>query len=63
MLWPSIRARVFAAVPLIEDFRAHLTPPNDISEEKHVQLLEMTHERLIYSFTAMPFVALAIVGF
>lgn len=50
-------------VPLVQVYRYHLTPAQDISLARHVQLLEMTHDRLVYSFNAMPFVALAAVGF
>lgn len=42
---------------MVRDYAFHMQPATDISAEKHVQLLKMTHERLVYSFTAMPFVA------
>jgi signal transduction histidine kinase/CheY-like chemotaxis protein len=39
------------------DYALHVRPAADIPAQKHVQLLEMTHERLVYSFMAMPFVS------
>lgn len=42
---------------MVREYAFYMQPAADISAEKHVQLLKMTHERLVYSFTAMPFVA------
>jgi signal transduction histidine kinase len=43
-------------VPFVADYRKHLQIAPDISDARHVQFMEMTHERLIFSFAAMPFV-------
>ena len=43
-------------IPLAKEYLKHITPASDISPAKHVQLLKMTHERLVYSFSAMPWV-------
>jgi signal transduction histidine kinase/CheY-like chemotaxis protein len=48
-----------ARVPFVADYRKHMQIAPDISASRHVQLMEMTHERLVYSFVAMPFVSLA----
>jgi signal transduction histidine kinase/CheY-like chemotaxis protein len=45
--WPGI----------VLEYAKLIQPASDLSPEKHVQLLKMTHDRLIYSFTAMPFVS------
>lgn len=42
---------------MVREYAQCMRPATDISPEKHVQLLKMTHERLMYSFSAMPFVA------
>lgn len=51
--------KLAARVPFVADYRKHMLIAEDISASRHVQLMEMTHERLIYSFRAMPFVCLA----
>ncbi len=48
-----------ARVPFVADYRKHMQIAPDITASRHVQLMEMTHERLVYSFVAMPFVGLA----
>ncbi len=44
-------------IPLAREYLSLIKPAEDISAIKHVQLLKMTHERLVYSFSAMPWVA------
>lgn len=44
-------------IPLAREYVRLITPAADLSPVKHVQLLKMTHERLVYSFSAMPWVA------
>jgi signal transduction histidine kinase/CheY-like chemotaxis protein len=55
----NVLDKIAAKIPFVADYRKHMQIAPDISGSRHVQLLEMTHERLIYSFTAMPFVCLA----
>jgi signal transduction histidine kinase/CheY-like chemotaxis protein len=44
-------------IPLAPEYAKLVKPAEDISAVKHVQLLKMTHERLVYSFSAMPWIA------
>jgi signal transduction histidine kinase/CheY-like chemotaxis protein len=57
--FPSVLDMLAARMPFVADYRKHMQIAPDISASRHVQLMEMTHERLVYSFTAMPFVSLA----
>ena len=52
-LWSKLIDRI----PLAREYLSFIKPAEDLSAIKHVQLLKMTHERLVYSFTAMPWVA------
>ena len=52
-LWNMLIDRI----PLAREYLTFIKPAKDISAIKHVQLLQMTHERLVYSFSAMPWVA------
>ena len=52
-LWSQLIDRI----PLAREYATLIKPAADISAVKHVQLLRMTHERLVYSFSAMPWVA------
>jgi signal transduction histidine kinase/CheY-like chemotaxis protein len=52
-LWSKLIDRI----PLAREYVFFMKPAVDLSAIKHVQLLKMTHERLVYSFTAMPWVA------
>jgi signal transduction histidine kinase len=46
--------RVEISFPMFAEYRKHIVPAEDISPEKHAQLLKMTHERLAYGFKIMP---------
>ncbi len=54
---PSVLRDKIKMPGMVREYLHYMQPAADISAEKHVQLLKMTHERLVYSFTAMPFVA------
>jgi signal transduction histidine kinase/CheY-like chemotaxis protein len=56
MWWQGIQ-RYLHRMALWRDYVQHMQPAADVPAEKHAQLLEMTHERLVYSFMAMPFVS------
>ena len=47
----------FKLPSMVREYAFYVQPAVDISAKKHAQLLKMTHERLAYSFLAMPFVA------
>lgn len=42
---------------MAREYAQLIHPPNDISADKHAQLLKMSFERLIYGFTVMPIIA------
>lgn len=51
---------IFNRIPLpglLGEYAQLMRPPTDISPEKHAQLLKMSHERMVYGFTAMPIIA------
>ncbi len=43
---------------LLREYVKLIHPATDISPEKHAQLLKMTHERIAYSFSGMPIIAI-----
>jgi signal transduction histidine kinase/CheY-like chemotaxis protein len=50
----------FSSIPwpnLLREYVHLIQPAADISQEKHAQLLKMTHERMVYGFTVMPIIA------
>jgi signal transduction histidine kinase/CheY-like chemotaxis protein len=52
-LWDALSQRI----PLLREYAALITPAADLSAAKHVQLLKMTHARLHFSLTMLPFVS------
>jgi signal transduction histidine kinase/CheY-like chemotaxis protein len=53
----SLWNKLIDRIPLAREYVTLIKPAEDISAIKHVQLIKMTHERLVYSFSAMPWVA------
>ncbi len=53
----QLLSKLIDRIPLAREYMFFMKPAEDLSATKHVQLLKMTHERLIYSFSAMPWVA------
>ena len=53
----TLWSKLIDHIPLAREYLSFIKPAEDLSAIKHVQLLKMTHERLVYSFTAMPWVA------